>query len=80
MPALLTLSLAALLLTLIPTDPAGAQNYPWCTAGSYKDGGRNCGFSTFEQCMATVKGAGGYCEQNPMYQPVVATPHRKPRH
>ena len=24
----------------------------------------NCGFNTFEQCQATVLGAGGYCARN----------------
>ena len=28
----------------------------------------NCGFVSFEQCMATARGAGGMCSQNPMYQ------------
>ena len=42
---------------------AEAQNYPWC---SYYDslGGENCGFSTFQQCLANVSGIGGFCERN----------------
>jgi len=24
----------------------------------------NCGFNTFEQCQATISGAGGYCAPN----------------
>jgi len=24
----------------------------------------NCGFRTFEQCQATISGAGGYCARN----------------
>src|SRR5215217_3982109 len=31
-------------------------------------GARNCGFWTYEQCMATVSGIGGYCEVNAMYR------------
>lgn len=50
---------------------AAAQNYPWCAlySGSSMGGGRNCGFTTFEQCMATVSGIGGSCSQNTQYQP-----------
>ena len=40
--------------------------------------GRNCGFSTYEQCRATVSGIGGYCEVNSMYRPdVLPTPRRR---
>ena len=66
-----TIVLALLLeapLVLIQTDPTLAQNYPWCADG-YKGGARSCGFTTFEQCLATVSGSGGFCERNPMYRP-----------
>jgi len=41
--------------------PAHAQNRPWC---AFYDAlyATNCGFSTYEQCLATVSGVGGYCE------------------
>jgi hypothetical protein len=47
-----------------------AQNYPWCAeyAGT-PDGPVNCGFVTFEQCLATVRGVGGFCVRNNTYQP-----------
>jgi hypothetical protein len=32
-----------------------------------KGGRRNCGFSTIEQCRATVSGIGGFCEPNLFY-------------
>jgi Protein of unknown function (DUF3551) len=35
---------------------AKAQNYPWCAI--YKAGAMNCGFTTFQQCLATVSEAG----------------------
>lgn len=45
---------------------AQAQNYPWCS--NFHDGaGTNCGFSTYEQCMATARGTGGYCAPNNAY-------------
>jgi hypothetical protein len=51
---------------LAASSPARAQNYPWCS--NFHDGaGTNCGFSTYEQCMATARGTGGYCAPNNMY-------------
>ena len=48
--------------------PAAAIEYPWCAQYGGKDGGaRNCGFSTLEQCRATVSGIGGFCEPNLFY-------------
>jgi hypothetical protein len=48
--------------------PAAAIEYPWCAQYSgMGDGGRNCGFSTIEQCRATVSGIGGFCEPNLFY-------------
>jgi hypothetical protein len=54
---------------------ADAQNYPWCAY--YKNGGTNCGFTTFDQCMATVSGIHGYCARNTQYVPV---PGPRPRY
>src|SRR5215468_7559669 len=36
--------------------------------GGGRGGGRNCGFWTYQQCMASVWGNGGYCESNAMYR------------
>jgi len=48
--------------------PAAAIEYPWCAQyNGMGGGGRNCGFSTIEQCMATVSGIGGFCEPNLFY-------------
>lgn len=55
---------------------AHAQNYPWCS--NFHDGaGTNCGFSTYEQCMVTARGSGGYCAPNTMYVPPKAAGRRK---
>lgn len=59
-------TLAALAI-FMPTS-SQAIEYPWCAQyGVRGDGGRNCGFSTFEQCLATVSGVGGFCERNTFY-------------
>ncbi|HEY2526870.1 MAG TPA: DUF3551 domain-containing protein [Xanthobacteraceae bacterium] len=56
--------------------PAQAQNYPWCAYYSGRSGGgTNCGFTTFEQCLATVSGIGGFCQRNTQYVPPPG-PHR----
>jgi hypothetical protein len=49
---------------------AEAQNYPWCAIYSgFDDGGRNCGFTTFQQCMETARGMGSLCQPNTQYVP-----------
>ncbi len=64
---------------------AQAQNYPWCAqySGGGMGGAMNCGFTTFQQCLDTVRGIGGFCERNDWYRPPVPGPvvrHRAPRH
>jgi hypothetical protein len=50
--------------------PARAQNYPWCAYYAGAGGsGENCGFSTFQQCLATLSGMGGFCNRNTQYVP-----------
>ena len=61
---------------------AQAQNYPWCA--SYK-GTNNCGFVSYEQCMADASGNGGFCQLNSSYVPtsgpdVRRAPRRAPSH
>jgi hypothetical protein len=48
---------------------AEAQTYPWCAVYDVGDSAYNCGFVTRDQCMATVSGIGGFCQQNDWYQP-----------
>jgi len=49
---------------------AEAQNYPWCAIyGGFDDGGTNCGFTTFQQCMDTARGMGNLCQPNTQYVP-----------
>ncbi len=57
-------------LTAVGIEPrAEAQNYPWCAQYSKGGDGLNCGFVSFEQCMETVRGIGGFCMRNNTYQP-----------
>jgi hypothetical protein len=53
------------LLSLAGTSESKAQTYPWC---AYYDWSTyNCGFRTYQQCLATIQGTGGYCTRNPWY-------------
>ena len=54
------LALVAAALTL--ATPAHAQNYPQCAiySGGAAGGGTNCGFVSYEQCMATASGLGSF--------------------
>ena len=47
--------------------PARAIEYPWCVHYNMNGDSKNCGFVSWEQCMATARGAGGFCVQNPFY-------------
>ena len=65
----------AVLLAAAAAAPASAVEYPWCAQyghmggfGGFHEGGRNCGFTTYAQCMATVSGVGGFCERNSFYK------------
>jgi hypothetical protein len=75
-------TLAVIAVGLGFTHEARAQGtyYAWCAR--YDAYAYNCGFTTFQQCQATVSGAGGFCYQNPMPAPFVqsrATHKRKHR-
>jgi hypothetical protein len=50
---------------LLPSGTAHAREYPWCARYDWST--YNCGFVSFEQCLATVRGIGGFCERNPRY-------------
>ena len=45
-------------------------------------GGRNCGFVSYEQCMETIRGMGGFCEQNLFYTGPAERPakHARSKH
>ena len=59
---------AVAFLPALATQVQTAIEYPSCAQYTGKDGGgRNCGFSTIEQCRATVSGIGGFCEPNLFY-------------
>jgi hypothetical protein len=67
-------------MTSLPTPAAAAIEYPWCAQYS-RDGGRNCGFVSYGQCMDTARGAGAFCVPNLFYWDAARMqPQRKRRH
>jgi hypothetical protein len=52
-------------------DLASAQSpysYPWCSRQIVKDGSTtSCYFTSYQQCMTTISGIGGWCYQSPYY-------------
>ena len=64
-------ALAIVAATLSFAHDAGAQGryYPWCAR--YDAYSIVCGFDTRQQCLETVSGVGGYCQQNVMPPPMV---------
>ena len=63
-PALCSLAVAAMFAL---GAPAKAKEPGWCA--TYRNGGNNCGFYTYEQCMAAVSGVGGFCNRSPYAEP-----------
>jgi hypothetical protein len=55
--------------------PASADQYKWCAVGTgVGGGGTNCGYTTYEQCLASTRGSGGFCQPNQFYTGDESTP------
>jgi hypothetical protein len=67
--SIIAFAVGAIGTALLGTVPVHAQEYPWCVqyGGGGNGGGVNCGFVTWDQCMATRSGNGGFCYNNPFY-------------
>jgi Protein of unknown function (DUF3551) len=60
----------ALAAVIFANEPAAAQSpysYPWCARYSGRFGATSCYFTSYQQCMTTLSGIGGYCYQSPYY-------------
>ena len=63
---LIALATAAVAAAAATPATAQGQNSRWCA--DYGRGYYNCGFSTYEQCRATIAGFNrGSCYPNPQY-------------
>jgi hypothetical protein len=56
---------AATLDTWSAARAASRPPAPWCANLGGRDGGWDCSYHTFEQCMATARGLSGNCQPNP---------------
>ena len=79
------LSAAALVLaaSVFAATPgaAGAAEGPWCavTEIGFDALSRNCGFFSFQRCVAEVTGGNrGYCEPNPDFHGPLPRPEHSP--
>jgi hypothetical protein len=53
---------------IVAASPAAAQEpYAWCAQYRPPLDATNCGFVSYQQCMATITGIGGICYRNPAY-------------
>lgn len=56
-----------------------AYDYPFCGVFQDRSGATSCYFSSYAQCMATMRaGNSGFCRSNPFYRgPTVIDPPRR---
>jgi Protein of unknown function (DUF3551) len=65
------------------SQTASAQSpysYPWCAKYYGKLDGTGCYYKSYQQCMVTISGIGGYCYESPYYRPELAARVRQSRH
>jgi hypothetical protein len=61
------IALVSITLSTLSISTIGARSEgPWC-AHYGSGGGTNCGFYSYQQCMAAISGNGGFCSQNGFY-------------
>jgi hypothetical protein len=61
---LLFLIVAGLFGEIRSSSAQSPTSYPWCFMK--KDGGSSsCYYTSYQQCMTTLSGIGGYCFQSP---------------
>jgi hypothetical protein len=61
---------AALMSATAPVAAQSPYSYPWCSRQSSRDNATtSCYFTSYQQCMTTLSGIGGYWYQSPYYEP-----------
>ena len=49
---------------VVPTPPSAAltpYDYPWCALRGDRSGAQSCYYTSYAQCMASLRGIGGSC-------------------
>jgi hypothetical protein len=79
MRILMMLAVAVAMLSLDAGSSAKAEyrGDRWCAW--YDAYARNCGFATFQQCLATISGVGGICRENVFATPAAYAEGPRPR-
>jgi hypothetical protein len=74
------LAVALMATTLTPEPGEAAPYWPWCSQYADQDTAHtSCAFISWEQCMETARGMGGYCYANPSPPPAPAGRSAKAR-
>ena len=69
--------IATLAITLVIDARGSVQAAPWCAwLSDYRGFLQDCSYYTFEQCLATIRGNGGYCDRNLHAEPLPYPPAR----
>jgi hypothetical protein len=63
-----------------PHASNAAPYWPWCSQYFSRGTSHACAFSSWQQCMDTVQGIGGYCYANPYPPPSPARSAKSGRH
>ena len=58
-----TIVVVAIALAGMSLTSTSADADTWC--GTFRLGSTNCGYPSSEECLATVRGLGGFCYPNP---------------
>jgi hypothetical protein len=66
----LALASAALIGTADLASAQSPYSYAWCSRQptGREGSATSCYFTSYQQCMTTISGIGGYCYQNPSYR------------
>jgi hypothetical protein len=67
-----TIALTSITLATLSVSTIGARaDESWCANHD------NCGFYSFQQCMASISGNGGFCQRNPFSTDRTASESRR---
>jgi Protein of unknown function (DUF3551) len=69
-------ALTAVIFADAPASAQSAYSYPWCARYPARLGAMSCYFTSYQQCMTTLSGIGGYCFQSPYYRGAAASGRR----
>jgi hypothetical protein len=74
----LFLIVGALLGEIQAASAQSPYSYPWCSK-QRESWATSCYFTSYQQCMTTISGIGGYCYQSPYYHALAEAAVRRRR-